>query len=124
MVYTLHYPDEVITLTRDQLAELIKSAIETAQQAGDLPPFDLPEVVVERPKEPAHGDYATPIAMGLARLSRMDPLQIATKIVNHLPPAAYLGEVVVAPPGFINLRLAESWLAQQVETILAEGSSF
>jgi arginyl-tRNA synthetase len=108
-------------LIRYQLTELIKTAIQTAQQASDLPSFDLPEIVVERPKDPAHGDYATPIAMSLARMARMSPLQIASKIISHLPAADYLGGVAAAPPGFINLRLAEPWLAQQVETILAEG---
>lgn len=111
-------------LIRHQLAELIATAIQTAQQQGDLPAFDLPEIVVERPKDPAHGDFATPVAMGLARLARMAPLQIAQKIIAHLPPADYLGGVAVAPPGFINLRLAEAWLAQQVEVILAEGDAF
>jgi arginyl-tRNA synthetase len=111
-------------LIRYQLTELIKTAVQAAQQAGDLPAFDLPEIVVERPKDPAHGDYATPVAMSLARLARMAPLQIAAKIISHLPATDYLGEVAAAPPGFINLRLAESWLAQQVETILAEGDGF
>jgi arginyl-tRNA synthetase len=111
-------------LVRNQLTQLIETAIRTAQQQGDLPPFDLPEVVVEHPKDPTHGDYATPIAMGLARLTRLAPAQIAQKIVNHLPPADYLGGVTIATPGFINLRLSEAWLAQQVETVLAEGDKF
>lgn len=111
-------------MVRNQLTQLIETAIRTAQQQGDLPPFDLPEVVVEHPKDPTHGDYATPIAMGLARLTRLAPAQIAQKIVNHLPPADYLGGVTIATPGFINLRLSEAWLAQQVETVLAEGDKF
>ncbi len=111
-------------MIRNELTQLIETAIRTAQQQGDLPPFDLPEVVVERPKDPTHGDFATPIAMGLARLARMAPAQIAQKIVSHLPPTDYLGGVTVANPGFINLRLAEAWLARQVEIILAEGEHF
>jgi arginyl-tRNA synthetase len=111
-------------LIRNEITQLIETAIREAQQAGDLPAFELPEVVVERPKDSTHGDYATPVAMGLARLARMAPLQIAQKIVNHLPAADYVGGVTIAPPGFINLRLAEAWLAEQVETILAEGDNF
>jgi arginyl-tRNA synthetase len=111
-------------LIREQLIETIKTAIRQAQQAGDLPAFDLPEVVVERPKDLAHGDYATPVAMGLARLARMAPLQIASIIINHLPAAEYIDKLAVAPPGFINIRLAEAWLAQQVEIILAEADQF
>jgi arginyl-tRNA synthetase len=111
-------------LIRDQLAQLIATAIRQAQQQGDLPPFDLPQITVDKPKEPAHGDYATPVAMGLARLARMAPAQIAAKIVSHLPQADAIGEVTVANPGFVNIRLAPAWLAQQVETILAEGENF
>jgi arginyl-tRNA synthetase len=111
-------------LIRNKISQLIAGAIKKAQQEGDLPPFELPEIVVERPKEATHGDYATPVAMGLARLARMAPAQIAQKIVNHLTPVDYIGEVTIAQPGFINLRLSEAWLAQQVEIILAEGGNF
>ncbi|HXV43765.1 MAG TPA: arginine--tRNA ligase [Anaerolineae bacterium] len=111
-------------MIRNEITQLIKTAIRQAQKAGELPAFDLPEIVVERPKDPSHGDYATPVAMGMARLARMAPVQIAAKIVNHLPTVNYLSGVTVAAPGFINLRLAETWLAQQVETVLAEGDNF
>ncbi|HXV98706.1 MAG TPA: arginine--tRNA ligase [Anaerolineae bacterium] len=111
-------------MIRNEITQLIKTAIRQAQKAGELPVFDLPEIVVERPKDPSHGDYATPVAMGMARLARMAPVQIAAKIVNHLPTVNYLSGVTVAAPGFINLRLAETWLAQQVETVLAEGDNF
>ena len=52
------------------------------------------------------------------------PRSDCPKIVNHLTPIDYIGEVAIAQPGFINLRLSEAWLAQQVETILAEGGNF
>ncbi|NJN96589.1 MAG: arginine--tRNA ligase [Anaerolineales bacterium] len=73
-------------MIRQQLVELIATAIRTAQQKGDLPAFDLPEIVVERPKDPTHGDFATPVAMGLARLARLAPLQIAHKLSLICPP--------------------------------------
>ncbi len=111
-------------MIHNDLSQLIAAAINAAQQAGDLPAFTPPDIVVEHPKDPTHGDFATPIAMGLARLARMAPAQIAERIVKHLPPADYLGEVKIAQPGFINLRLAERWLAEQVETILAQGEAF
>lgn len=111
-------------MIHNELAQLIKAAIQTAQQRGDLPPFDLPEVVMEHPKDPTHGDYATPVAMGLARLARLAPRQIAEKIIAHLDQTDCIGEVTIANPGFINIRLAEAWLARQVETILAEGDKF
>jgi arginyl-tRNA synthetase len=111
-------------LIRNEIIDLLTKAIKKAQKKGDLPKFDLPEVVLERPKDPSHGDYATPVALGMARYARMAPVQIAEKIVGRMAPADYIGEVNVAHPGFINIRLAGSWLARQVEPILAEGDEF
>lgn len=111
-------------LIQDEIAQLINVALQAAQKAGDLPPFAPPQIVVERPKDLAHGDYASPSAMPMARLARMAPLKIAEQIVNHLPDADYIDSVAVAPPGYINVRLTESWLVEQVETILAKAADF
>ena len=108
----------------DQISELIEAGIKKAQKKGELPKFEIPEVVVERPKDPDHGDYATPVALGLARYARMAPVQIADRIVKRLPQADFIGEATVAHPGFLNIRLSESWLARQVETVLAEATNF
>ncbi|MCB8991544.1 MAG: arginine--tRNA ligase [Ardenticatenaceae bacterium] len=102
-----------------ELAIAIENAVRAAQESGDLPDFDLPEVRIERPRDPEHGDYASPIAMQLARLARMAPLKIAQAIVPHLPALGELDEVYVAPPGFINIRLSTAWLQNQVAAILA-----
>ena len=102
-------------------AALIHRAIENAQAAGDLPAFEIPEVRVQPPANPELADYASPVAMQLARDARKAPAQIAAIIVQHLPAAPFVGEVSVAGPGFINFRLDEAWLRQQVETIIAEG---
>ena len=107
-----------------QISQLIQTAIKKAQKKGDLPKFDIPEIVIERPKDPTHGDYATPAALGLARYARMAPVKIAEKIIKRMPRTDYIGAATVAHPGFINIRLSEKWLAQQVETILAEGDDF
>ncbi|MFC1976314.1 arginine--tRNA ligase [Chloroflexota bacterium] len=104
----------------NDITQLIEAAIKKAQKKGDLPKFDIPE----RPKDPTHGDYATPVALGLARYARMAPVQIAEKIIKRMAEVDYIGEATVAHPGFINIRLSESWLARQVETILDEGDHF
>jgi arginyl-tRNA synthetase len=111
-------------LIPDEISQLIKAAIRKAQRKGDLPRFDIPEVVVERPKEATRGDYATPVALKLARFARMAPVQIAEKIIKRMAPVDYIGEVTVAHPGFINVRLSDTWLARQVESVLAEGDNF
>jgi len=111
-------------MIRDDIIQLIKKAIKRAQKKGDLPKFDLPEVTVDHPKDPTHGDYATPVCMGLARLARMAPVQIAQKVVAHMDRPDYVGAVEVAHPGFINITLSPAWIAAQVETILSEKERF
>jgi len=111
-------------LIKDELVQLVQKAIKKAQRKGDLPKFEVPPVTVEHPKQADWGDYATPVCMQLAPLARMAPVKIAETVVRHLAKADYLGKVEVAHPGFINFALAEAWLAQQVETVLAAGETY
>jgi len=104
-------------------AALVRRAIERAQAAGELPAFDPPEIAVQPPSRPDQGDYASPVAMQLTRLVRKPPIQIAEILLRHLPQAEFVGDVTIAPPGFLNFRLNEDWVRQQVETIIAEGDS-
>jgi arginyl-tRNA synthetase len=110
-------------MIRDDIIQLIERAIKKAQKKGDLPKFDPPEVVLERPKDEGHGDYATPVCLSMARLARMAPVQIAEKVVARMEHADYIGSVEIAHPGFININLSDAWVAQQVEDILEQGES-
>lgn len=106
------------------LATQVATAISLAQAAGDLPAFENPEIIIERPRDASHGDYATPSALKLARVARMAPLKIAQAIVAHLPELTYLAAAEVAPPGFINFRLTTAWVQQEAERILVEGGDY
>ncbi|MEA3345330.1 MAG: arginine--tRNA ligase [Chloroflexota bacterium] len=108
-------------MIRDEISQLIEEAIEEAQQSGALPQFDVPEVAVEHPRDPVHGDYATPVCLQMARLAHMPPMEIAQTVVEYLPQADFIGQVEVAHPGFINFTLSEEWLVNQVEAILSAG---
>jgi arginyl-tRNA synthetase len=111
-------------MIRDQIAELVTSAVQAAQRSGDLPAAVLPEVTIDRPKIAEHGDYASNIAMRLQRAVQGRPMEIAETIRRHLPADPAVGEAKVAPPGFINFRLDERWLAAQVDQILRAGPAF
>ncbi|MEA3375967.1 MAG: arginine--tRNA ligase [Chloroflexota bacterium] len=111
-------------LIRDQVASLIQEGIQIAQREGALPPFRLPEVSVERPRQAEHGDYATPVCLQLAGDAKMAPRAIATRIVEHLPPTPFVAKVEVAGPGYINVRLDPSWLAAQSGAILDSGDEW
>ena len=100
------------------------TAITAAQKSGALPVFELPAVQIERPRDPSKGDYALPAAMQMARLARMNPLKIAQAIADHIEQPEYIGEVTVAPPGFINFRLSTAWLQAEVGRILTLGDAY
>ncbi|HEY4684526.1 MAG TPA: arginine--tRNA ligase [Dehalococcoidia bacterium] len=109
---------------RQEIAALIDAAARAAQAAGEIPPVVLLEPLVERPARPEHGDYATSLPLRLSRAARQSPMSLAEAIVRHLPENAAVGEVTVAAPGFINVRLADAWLARQVDVILEAGPGF
>ncbi len=104
-------------------ARLVKNALEAAQAADALPDCELPPVEIRPPVRPELGDYASPVALQLARRIRRSPLEIARAIADYLPPAPFLAGVEVAAPGFLNFRLREDWLCAQVNVILQEGAS-
>jgi arginyl-tRNA synthetase len=108
----------------EDIAALAHEAIREAQESGDLPTFDIPQIPVERPRQDAHGDFATPVCLQLARLARMAPMRIAQIIVDRLPETSYVGNAEVAKPGYINFTLSEEWLARQVDEILVAGERY
>ena len=81
------------------------------------------QVVVERPREAAHGDYATNVALVLAKMARRNPRELATSIAARL--AAALPDIIeppdVAGPGFINLRLKAAARQSVVARVLRDG---
>jgi arginyl-tRNA synthetase len=109
---------------KHQLSTIFTQAIRQAQQQGTLPSFTIPTIEVVRPADEKFGDYAVSVAMKLAREAKMSPLQIAQAIAAQAPRDGMIGKVEVAPPGFINIRLNEKFLAEQVNAILQAGRPF
>ncbi|MEK7285020.1 MAG: arginine--tRNA ligase [Chloroflexota bacterium] len=111
--------------TREAIAAAVRAAVDLA--AADLGwPAEArgAPVEVERPKEPGHGDYASPVAMRLARLVRRKPLEIAHALRARMPRMDAVEAVEVAPPGFVNVRLAAAWVARQADVIASAGPDF
>ena len=94
------------------LEELIIEAIEACREEGQLDYQQLPDFVIEVPREKGHGDFACNIAMLLAREARMVPRKIAETIVTMINSKSHLQieKIEVAGPGFINIFLNNSWL--------------
>jgi arginyl-tRNA synthetase len=106
------------------IADLIRKAVDEAQQAGKLPAVTLPDLVIERPQNPEHGDYASSISLKLARATQINPLTIANEIASFITPATDIVDISVAPPGFINFTLKSEWLNRQVNSIFERGNSY
>ncbi|MFZ5918981.1 MAG: arginine--tRNA ligase [Chloroflexota bacterium] len=111
-------------MVRDDLAHLLSHALKEAQRHGDLAGFEVPPIPIERPKQAGRGDFATPVCLQLARLARMAPREIASRVIQRLGAPEYLGCAEIAGAGYINFTLNEAWLARQVETILTAGPAF
>ena len=112
---------------RTDLARALADARDRAVAAGELVVPDgavMPRVGVARPAKAEHGDWASNAGMQLAPTLRTAPMRIAETIVAHLGEHRAIGEAVVAPPGFINLRLDPGWAARQVASIRAAGAEY
>jgi arginyl-tRNA synthetase len=107
-----------------KIARLLEQAAKAAQVEGLLPTIALPEVTLERPQNPKHGDYASSLPLKLAKAARMDPLAIANILAKLLTETKEVRKVSVAAPGFLNFFLTDKWLADQVEEILSAGKDY
>jgi arginyl-tRNA synthetase len=113
--------DSVRTVVR----ELLRKAVAGARAEGLL--LEVPDQVpIERPKRPEHGDYATNLALGLAKAAQKPPRVLGEAIAKHLRAVAGadLAEASVAGPGFVNLRLSDAFWQRRLLEIRKAGASW
>ncbi|WP_088036749.1 arginine--tRNA ligase [Evansella clarkii] len=110
----------------EKLKEQLKQEIANAVvKAGLAEREELPEAVIETPKEKEHGDYATNMAMQLARIARKAPRQIAEDIKEHFDAeAANVTKIEIAGPGFINFFVKKDYLTDVVAEVLEKEENF
>ena len=111
-------------LVRDRIQEMVAEAVERARQGGVIQLESMPEILVERPGNPDHGDFATSLPLRLARATRINPLKLAETLVEFIPAAEEVERVEAAPPGFINFYLNDSWVQNQVEAVRQAGAEY
>ena len=109
---------------KQEIVALFQAALAPIVAGTDL----TPNIVLERPRDPSHGDVACNIAMQLAKPLKTNPRELATRLVAALladPNAAGLVEAAdVAGPGFINLRVAAGAKQSVVRSILQQGAAY
>ena len=110
---------------KDALRALLTSAFHKLIEQGKLP-LDLavPPIAVDRTKTREHGDFATNIAMALAKPARSNPRALAQLIVDALPTDADVARVEIAGPGFINIFLTDAAWQHEVSEVLRRGSDY
>ncbi len=111
-------------MVKQELVKCLRQAVFKAQQDGVLASVALPEVLIEHPQNPEHGDFASGLPLRMARAMRMPPMVIAGIVCERVVPPPTVDRVWVALPGFINFALRKDWLGTEVESILAAGESY
>lgn len=112
-------------MTPADLATLIKETAVEVLSSRDLDTSVLPEqVVVERPRNPEHGDYATNLALQVAKKVGQNPRDLATWLAEALAANDAIESAEIAGPGFLNIRLAAAAQGEIVAKILQQGENF
>jgi arginyl-tRNA synthetase len=105
--------------------EVIEAALSAMQAAGELPAgLDFSAITAEPPRDPAHGDIATNAAMVLAKAARKKPREIADALLPRLKANPDVVDGAVAGPGFINLKLTDSFWLERLRECLREGVAY
>lgn len=104
---------------KHQLINLIKKAIANLQQKGELPAEITTNIQIDYPRDKQHGDFATNIALILAKQVQAKPRELAEKIIANLPSEELVAKTEIAGPGFINFFLAPTAWSQVVKDILS-----
>ncbi|WP_280335240.1 arginine--tRNA ligase [Nocardia wallacei] len=112
-------------MTPADLADLLRAtAAKVLVERGSDPAVLPDEVKVERPRNPEHGDYATNVAMQVAKKAGMNPRELAGLLADALAATDGVESAEVAGPGFLNIRLAAAAQGAIVERVLAAGAGY
>ena len=109
---------------KDTIISLLEGAVDALKHQGVLPNDLTPTIKVDPTKDKAHGDYATNLALMLAKPSGMKPRELADTLVAALPASDAIQKTEIAGPGFINFFAAADAAAQIVAQVLDSGDAF
>ena len=114
----------IIEETQSALRQGVAAACAQAMAAGTLPEAELPDFVIETPKDEKNGDFSTNLAMQLTRILRQNPRKIAEAIVGGIDLPGLVERVEIAGPGFINFYLVPGWLNRVLPAIQEEDADY
>jgi arginyl-tRNA synthetase len=105
---------------KERIASLLEHAIATLRQQGVVPADASPSIQVERTRDKRHGDFASNVAMLLAKPAGQKPRDLAEALIAALPADNAVAKAEIAGPGFINFFVAEDFLGKQLQAALAD----
>ncbi|MBM7805630.1 arginyl-tRNA synthetase [Geodermatophilus bullaregiensis] len=111
-------------MTPEQLRDLVRTAVGAVVERGTLAVAVPDDVLVERPKNPEHGDYATNVALRLAKPAGMPPRAVADLLAEELRAQPGVARVDVAGPGFLNVTLARGALGRIAVDAVTAGEAY
>lgn len=115
------YPERV---TPEELSSALAACLQATVDAGDLALTTVPAVRVERPKNREHGDWATSVALQLAKPTGRPPREIATLLQRRLAAVDGVASVDIAGPGFLNIVLDTAAAGELARTVVEAGTAF
>lgn len=116
---------DIVEEIRVGLAHLLVGALKAAGEKNMIKVDRVPDFTVEVPREKEHGDFATNLAMLLAKPARMAPRKIAEILVQTLPrDLAWVEKIEIAGPGFINFYLQRDWVHQVIPRIIEKSENY
>jgi len=111
-------------MTPEELSKTIKKSLESLISAKKITVNDIPEIKIERPKSKDHGDYASNIALMVAKPAGVNPREVAQLLVDELSKNSAFKKVEIAGPGFLNFTLESASLGEVVRTIIKEANKY
>jgi arginyl-tRNA synthetase len=111
-------------VTPAELSQAVQSAVRAAVEAGELIVAVPETVTVERPKNRDHGDYATNVALQLAKAAGQPPRQVAELVAGRLRALPGVAKVDIAGPGFMNITLDAATQGELARSIVAAGAAY
>ncbi len=109
---------------KSELERLLREALRTIVPDVIPEPVDPAQVVVERARDTQHGDFASNIAMRLAKAARKNPRELAQALIAALPDSPLVTSAEVAGAGFINFRLAKGAWFTALENVATLGGAY
>ena len=109
---------------KQTIRKIVLNAARKAYENGVLVSDQIPEMEIEEPKHPSHGDFSTNFAMVSASIQKMPPRKIAESLVSFIETGTLVEKIEIAGPGFINFFLSNKAWHPVIERILEQDKAY